>query len=103
MSELPESPYGPARDENKGAIPEEQKQAMHDQDVLIAKTFNSAAGKKVLEWLRTEYVESYQAGYVVDRNGTINANATTFDIYQREGKRMLVKNIEMRMKRSNTA
>jgi len=70
-------------------------------DVLIAKTFNSPAGKKVLEWLKEEYVEGIVAGYVVDRNGTINAMASTFQMYQREGQRILVKNIEKRMKRGN--
>ena len=72
-------------------------------DVLIAKTFSSEAGRKVLAWLREHYIDGPVEGYVVDRNGNINADATTFQMYQREGQRIIVKNLEMRMKRANSS
>lgn len=81
--------------------PPELPEKHREMDVLFAKTFNSAAGKKVLAYLKEEYVDVVVGGYVVDRNGTINAMASTFQMYQREGQRILVKNIEKRMKRAN--
>ncbi len=87
--------------ETKPGVPPELAAKIIEMDVLFAKTFNSPAGQKVLEYLKEEYVEGIVAGYVVDRNGTINAMASTFQMYQREGQRILVKNIEKRMKRGN--
>ncbi len=86
--------------EPKSRIPPEMAEKMREMDVLFAKTFNSAAGKKVLSYLREQYIDFGVTGYVVDGQGTINAMATTFQLYQREGQRILVKNIEMRMKRA---
>ncbi len=86
--------------EPKSRIPPEMAEKMREMDVLFAKTFNSAAGKKVLSYLKEEYVDVIVAGYVVDRNGNINALASTYQMYQREGQRILVKNIEKRMKRA---
>lgn len=85
----------------KPGVPPELGEKDREMDVLFAKTFNSQAGKKVLTYLRELYVEVAAAGYVVDRNGTINAMASTFQMYQREGQRILVKNIEKRMKRAS--
>jgi len=83
----------------KPGVPPELAAKILEMDALFSKTFNTAAGKKVLAYLKEEYVEGIVAGYVVDRNGTINAMASTFQMYQREGQRILVKNIEKRMKR----
>ena len=88
--------------EPKKGIPPEMAQKILDMDVLIAKTFSSHAGRKVLEWLRQQYIENPVEGYVVDRNGAINADATTFQMYQREGQKIVIKNLEMRMKRANS-
>jgi len=87
--------------ETKPGVPPELAKNVREMDVLFAKTFNSPAGRKVLQCLQAEYVDRGVAGYVVDRNGTINAMASTFQMYQHEGQRILVKNIEKRMKRGN--
>jgi len=89
--------------EKKKGIPPEVAQKILEMDVLIAKTFNSQAGRKVLAWLREQYIDGPVEGYVVDRNGNINAGATTFQMYQREGQRIIIKNLEMRMKRANSS
>jgi len=99
VNEVPESVYGPDKDFGKVKIPPEMLQERKDMDILIAKTFGSQAGKKVLKWLRDQYIDGPVEGYVVDRNGNINSAATTFRMYQRDGQRILIKNIEMRMKR----
>jgi len=99
---IPESVYGPDRDFGKPNIPPEIKENILETDVLIAKAFNSLAGRKVLKWMRDTYIDNAIEGYVVDRNGSINADATTFQMYQREGQRILIKNIEMRMKRAES-
>ena len=87
----------------KTGIPPEVAEKMREMDILIAKTFSSQAGRKVLAWLREQYIDGPVQGYVVDRNGNINAHATTFQMYQREGQRIIVKNLEMRMKRANSS
>jgi hypothetical protein len=87
--------------EPKKGVPTPISKKILEMDVLIAKTFCTQAGKKVLSWLREQYVENPVEGYVVDRNGNINADATTFQMYQREGQKIVVKNLEMRMKRAN--
>lgn len=88
--------------EPKKGIPEEMAQKILEMDVLIAKTFSTHAGKKVLGWLRQQYIENPVEGYVVDRNGNINADATTFQLYQQQGQKIVIKNLEMRMKRANS-
>lgn len=88
--------------EPKKGVPAPISEKIHEMDVLIAKTFSSHAGKKVLGWLRQQYIENPVEGYVVDRNGAINADATTFQLYQKEGQKIVVKNLEMRMKRANS-
>lgn len=85
----------------KKGVPTEIANKIREMDVLIAKTFSSHSGMKVMEWLREQYIDAPVEGYVIDRNGNINADATTFQMYQREGQRIIVKNLEMRMKRAN--
>jgi len=89
--------------EKKKRVPSEIAQKILEMDVLIAKTFSTPAGKKVLKWLRNQYIDGPVEAYVVDRNGNINAAATTFQMYQREGQRIIIKNLEMRMKRANSS
>ena len=102
MNDVPESVYGPDKDFGKLKIPPEILQQRRDLDVLIAKTFSSHAGAKVLKWLRDQYIDGPVEGYVLDRNGSINSAATTFRMYQRDGQRILIKNIEMRIKRGKS-
>jgi len=83
-------------------VPSEITERTQEMDVLIGRAFSTYAGGKVLTWLRETYMDNAVEGYVVDKNGTINAEATTFQMYQREGQRILIKNIEMRMKRSKS-
>lgn len=80
---------------------EAAQQKIHDEDVILAKTFSTPTGRKALEWLRDQYVDRPVTGYVVDKRGAINAAASTFQMWQREGQRIVVKDIEMRIKRSN--
>lgn len=87
--------------EKKKGIPPEVAEKIREVDVLLAKTFSTPTGRKILQWLRDQYIDGPTEGYVVDRNGAINADATTFQMYQREGQRFLVKNLEMRVKRAN--
>lgn len=88
--------------ETKQGVPKELAEKVLEEDVFIAKTFSTPAGRKTLQWLRELYIEAALQGYVVDGRGAINAEATTFQMYQREGQRFLIKNIEMRMKRANS-
>ena len=89
--------------EKKKGVPPEVAEKIREGDVLLAKTFSTPAGRKTLKWLRDQYIDGPTEGYVVDRNGSINADATTFQMYQREGQRFLVKNLEMRIKRANSS
>lgn len=84
-------------------IPLEAAEKIHELDVLIAKTFGAGAGKEVFQWMKKQYLEGPTAGFVVDAKGQINALASVLDVYQREGQRLLVKNLEMRMKRANAS
>lgn len=95
MSETPS-------DNQTGKVHAEAAEKLKAEDSYIAKTFSTPTGRKTLEWLKSRYVESGLSGYVVDRNGGINAEATTFEMWQKEGQRVLVRNIEMRIKRANS-
>ena len=96
---MEDTPYGPEKNkEKKFELPKNEK----DLDLLLGKTFSTGPGIEVMKWMKEKYVEGPAAGYVIDRMGQINAMASTFDMYQREGQRILVKNIEMRIKRANT-
>lgn len=86
----------------KPAIPPEIAEKMKAEDQLIAKAFGTPSGKKVLQILKEKYVETGLQGYVIDRNGSINAQATTFEMWQKEGQRLMIKNIEMRIERANS-
>jgi len=103
VNDVPESVYGPDKDSGKPKIPTELLEKNREMDVLIAKTFSTQAGKKVFKWMRDQYIDGPVEGYVVDRNGNINSDATTFRMYQRDGQAILIKNIEMRIKRANSS
>ncbi len=87
--------------EVKAGVPAELSEKVKEEDVFIAKTFSTPNGRKTLQWLRELYIEAPLQGYVVDSRGAINADATTFQLYQKEGQKIAIKNIEMRVKRAN--
>lgn len=68
-------------------IPEDRKR--DDLDILIARTFSTEEGQKVLAWLRETYLEnpSWQPGA-----------ESSFGFY-REGQNAVVRDIEKRIKR----
>ena len=68
-------------------IPEDRKR--DDLDILIALTFSTEEGQKVLAWLRETYLEnpSWQPGA-----------ESSFGFY-REGQNAVVRDIEKRIKR----
>jgi len=68
-------------------IPEDRKR--DDLDILIARTFSTENGQKVLAWLRETYLEnpSWQPG------------AESSYGYYREGQNAVVRDIEKRIKR----
>ncbi len=86
---------------NRQGIPEKLKAQIEEEDRFIAQTFQTQAGQKCLDWFKKEYVEGSPFRYVVDGRGAINAEASVHQLFVKEGKRELVKNIEMRMKRAN--
>lgn len=68
-------------------IPKDRKR--DDLDILIARTFSTEEGQKVLAWLRETYLEnpSWQPGA-----------ESSFGFY-REGQNAVVRDIEKRIKR----
>ena len=68
-------------------IPEDRKR--DDLDILIARTFSTENGQKVLAWLRETYLEnpSWQPG------------AESSYGYYREGQNAVIRDIEKRIKR----
>jgi len=70
-------------------------------DKYLLKTFSSPEGKKVLEFLNEFYIQSVLKP-VKDPAGTINSDMTTFGLYQQEGQKLLIKNIEMRVERAKS-
>ena len=68
-------------------IPEDRKR--DDLDILIARTFSTENGQKVLAWLRETYLEnpSWQPGA-----------ESSFGFY-REGQNAVIRDIEKRIKR----
>ena len=68
-------------------IPEDRKR--DDLDILIARTFSTENGQKVLAWLRETYLEnpSWQPGA-----------ESSYGFY-REGQNAVVRDIEKRIKR----
>lgn len=73
-------------------IPEEAKQKIKEMDILIAKCFNSAAGRKVLHWL-VESTINQPVLLVSEGLGGIGTG------YKREGQNDLVRLIQRRIKR----
>lgn len=69
------------------SIPEDRKR--DDLDILIARTFSTENGQKVLAWLRETYLEnpSWQPG------------AESSYGYYREGQNAVIRDIEKRIKR----
>lgn len=69
------------------SIPEDRKR--DDLDILIARTFSTENGQKVLAWLRESYLEnpSWQPGA-----------ESSFGFY-REGQNSVIRDIEKRIKR----
>ena len=69
------------------SIPEDRKR--DDLDILIARTFSTENGQKVLAWLRETYLEnpSWQPG------------AENSYGYYREGQNAVIRDIEKRIKR----
>ena len=68
-------------------IPEDRKR--DDLDILIARTFSTEEGQKVLAWLRETYLEnpSWQPGA-----------ESSYGFY-REGQNAVIRDIEKRIKR----
>ena len=68
-------------------VPEDRKR--DDLDILIARTFSTENGQKVLAWLRETYLEnpSWQPG------------AESSYGYYREGQNAVIRDIEKRIKR----
>jgi len=97
VSEPPESVYGPDRDFGKPKIPPEVLEKRKEMDVLIAKTFSTQAGKKVLKYLRDETIEKP----VFRRIGSDMAAAN--EGFFREGQNELIRQLEMRIKRANAS
>lgn len=83
--------------ESKPKIAEEVAQKIKEMDVLIAKTFSSHAGRKVLKFLRDETIEKP----IFRRIGQDIAGAN--EGYFREGQNELIRQLEMRMKRANSS
>jgi hypothetical protein len=69
------------------SIPEDRKR--DDLDILIARTFSTENGQKVLAWLRETYLEnpSWQPGA-----------ESSYGFY-REGQNAVIRDIEKRIKR----
>lgn len=82
--------------EKKQGVPQEVLDKLHEIDVLIAKTFSSQAGKKVLKYLRDETIEKP----VFRRIGMDLAGVN--EGFFREGQNELIRQIEMRIKRANS-
>ena len=72
-----------------------------EMDKFILKIFSLPVGKKVLEFLNQHYIQSIHKP-VKQANGTINSDMTTYGLYQKEGQKLLIKNIEMRMERAKS-
>ena len=83
--------------EPKPKIPQEAVDKIKEMDVLIAKTFSTGAGRKVLKFLRDETIEKP----IFRRIGQDIAGAN--EGYFREGQNELIRQLEMRIKRANSS
>ena len=81
----------------KPNIPQETVDKIKEMDVLIAKTFSTQAGRKVLKFLRDETIEKP----IFRRIGQDIAGAN--EGYFREGQNELIRQLEMRVKRANAS
>lgn len=97
MSEVPESVYGPEKDFGKLKIPPEVLEKIREMDVLIAKTFSTQAGKKVLKFLRDETIEKPVFRKIGMDLAGVNEG------FFREGQNELIRQLEMRIKRANSS
>lgn len=70
--------------------PVDKNAPLDDLDILIARTFDSFEGRKVLEWLRATTIE--QPAWVPGLDASHG--------YAREGQNSLVREIERRIKRT---
>jgi len=86
--DLPEKP--------KTAIPPELVQAEQDMDILIAKTFNSTAGRKTWEWLKSITIEQHVLSVSEGFSGIMMG-------YSREGQNALIRKIQKRMDRASNS
>jgi len=82
---------------SKPKIPQETVDKIKEMDVLIAKTFSTQAGRKVLKFLRDETIEKP----IFRRIGQDIAGAN--EGYFREGQNELIRQLEMRVKRANSS
>ena len=97
MNEVPESVYGPDKDFGKPKIPPEVLEKRREMDVLIAKTFSTQAGKKVLKFLRDETIEKPVFRKIGMDLAGVNEG------FFREGQNELIRQLEMRIKRANSS
>ena len=82
---------------SKPKIPQEVVDKIKEMDVLIAKTFSTPTGRKVLKFLRDETIEKP----IFRRIGQDIAGAN--EGYFREGQNELVRQLETRIKRANSS
>lgn len=97
MNDVPESVYGPEKDSGKLKIPPEVLEKIREMDVLIAKTFSTQAGKKVLKFLRDETIEKPVFRKIGMDLAGVNEG------FFREGQNELIRQLEMRIKRANSS
>lgn len=81
--------------------PEDQAKADEQtkMDRYILKTFTSPEGVEVLKLLNNHYIKKLSAP-VRDADGSFNASMTTFTLWEREGQKKLINDIELRMERA---
>lgn len=101
------SPLPPKKDDMLGKMPGDFTQKkievdpkiadkLREMDALIAKTFSTPTGKRVLQYLRDETIEKP----VFRRIGMDLAGVN--EGFFREGQNELVRQLEMRIKRANS-
>lgn len=70
-----------------------QLEEIREMDIVIAKTFNSAAGRKTLKWLRDQTIEAPTWQISDGLSGIMTG-------FAREGQNALIRLIEQRMRRA---
>lgn len=76
-------------------VQKELADAERDLDILIAKTFNSPAGKKTWAWLKSITVEEHVLSVSEGFSGIMMG-------YSREGQNALIRKIQKRMDRARS-